>query len=276
MKKFLFAFLLINASPFIAAQTTSIIGFYKKNIEKELNLESEFDRNLNKTNIGETIKKLSSKPHHLGSPGQKENSEYILSLFRQWGWDAEIETFYVLFPTPAIRILEMVAPVSYKAGLKEPALKDDPTSGQKGQLPTYNAYSADGDVTSGLIYVNYGLPEDYAVLDRMGIDVKGKIVIARYGKSWRGVKPKLAQERGAVGCIIYSDPIDDGYFKGDVYPAWRLQKRKWCSEGICNGFVCIPWRSPDSWPGSHKGCRKDRPDRITKLIKDSGPACKLP
>ena len=199
-------------------QTKKITGFYDKNIDKELNLESAFDKNLSKANIGETIKKLSAEPHHISSPGDKKNAEYISSLFTKWGWDVKIETFYVLFPTPETRLLEMISPIPYKAVLKEPELKEDATSGQSGQLPTYNAYSADGDVTAELVFVNYGLPEDYEILDNMGIDVKGKIVIAKYGHSWRGIKPKVAQEHGAIGCIIYSDPADDGYFQGDVYP----------------------------------------------------------
>jgi len=218
MNKSLVTLLMIFIVQSSIAQTKKIIGFYDKNVDKELSLESIFDSNLSKTNIGETIKKLSEKPHHISSPGDKENVEYILNLFEKWGWDAKIETFYVLFPTPETRILEMTYPTSYKAILKEPALKEDATSGQPGQLATYNAYSADGDVTSELVFVNYGLPEDYEVLDNMGIDVKGKIVIAKYGRSWRGIKPKVAQEHGAIGCIIYSDPVDDGFFQGDVYP----------------------------------------------------------
>jgi N-acetylated-alpha-linked acidic dipeptidase len=200
------------------AQTKKISGFYEKNIVKELELESAFDKNLSNTNIGETIRMLSAEPHHISSQRDKENAEYILNLFKNWGWDAKIETFYVLFPKPESRLLEMTYPKIFKADLKELVLKEDATSGQSGQLPTYNAYSADGDVTSELVYVNYGLPEDYEVLGRMGIDVQGKIVIAKYGRSWRGIKPKIAQEHGAIGCIIYSDPEDDGYFQGDVYP----------------------------------------------------------
>jgi N-acetylated-alpha-linked acidic dipeptidase len=218
MNKFLTAILMVLIIQPSIAQTKKITGFYEINIEKELSLESEFDKNLSKDNIGETIKRLSAEPHHIGSPADKKNAEFIQSLFDKWGWDAKIETFYVLFPTPKIRILEMTSPTIYKAILKEPALKEDLTSGQSGQLDTYNAYSADGDVTAELVYVNYGLPEDYEILDKMGIDVKGKIVIAKYGHSWRGIKPKVAQEHGAIGCIIYSDPSDDGYFRGDVYP----------------------------------------------------------
>jgi N-acetylated-alpha-linked acidic dipeptidase len=218
MNKSVITILMIFIVQSSMAQTRKLTGFYDKNIDKELSLESAFDKNLSKTNVGETIKKLSAEPHHISSPADKANAEYILGLYNSWGWDARIETFYVLFPTPKTRILEMIFPVTYTAILKEPALKEDATSGQSGQLPTYNAYSADGDVTSELVFVNYGLPDDYAELDRMGIDVKGKIVIAKYGHSWRGIKPKVAQEHGAIGCIIYSDPADDGYFEGDVYP----------------------------------------------------------
>ncbi len=217
MKDFCITILLVFLAQYSVAQT-KIMGFFEKNTGKELALEAEFNRNLNNVLIGETIRKLSARPHHISSPGGKENAEYILSLFSKWGWDAKIETYNVLFPIPVTRILEMTSPGHYKALLREPALKEDSTSGLPGQLPPYNAYSADGDVTAELVFVNYGLPEDYDLLDKMGIDVKGKIVIAKYGRSWRGIKPKVAQERGAVGCIIYSDPADDGYFQGDVYP----------------------------------------------------------
>jgi N-acetylated-alpha-linked acidic dipeptidase len=141
-----------------------------------------------------------------------------LNRFKSYGFDAKLETYTVLFPTPKTRVLEMIAPKLYKALLKEQPLKEDGTSLKPDQLPTYNAWSADGDVTDELVFVNYGLPEDYDLLIRMGIDVKGKIVIAKYGRSWRGIKPKVAQEHGAIGCIIYSDPEDDGYYQGDVYP----------------------------------------------------------
>ncbi|MDP4283390.1 MAG: transferrin receptor-like dimerization domain-containing protein [Bacteroidota bacterium] len=240
MRKILLAFSLIFIIQSSFAQTKKITGFYKKNVATEVNLESSFDKNLSKENIGETIKKLSAVPHHLSSPGSKENAEYILSLYKQWGWDAQIETFHVLFPTPKTRILEMTSPTSYKAILKEPALKEDPTSGQSGQLPTYNAYSADGDVTGELVFVNYGLPEDYEVLDKMGIDVKGKIVIAKYGHSWRGTKPKIAQEHGAIGCIIYSDPMDDGYFHGDVYPKGAFKNEYGVQRGSVMDMVIYP------------------------------------
>jgi N-acetylated-alpha-linked acidic dipeptidase len=152
-------------------------------------------------------------------PYDKDNADFIAGLFRSWGYETSIEQYDVLFPTPKTRLLEMTAPAKFTAKLDEPSLKEDATSGQKSQqLPVYNAYSADGDVTAQLVYANYGAQADYTELERRGIDVRGKIVIVRYGNVFRGIKPKIAFEHGAIGCIIYSDPHDDGYFTGDVYP----------------------------------------------------------
>lgn len=218
MNKLLSLSLLIFFTTNIQAQTKMITGFTTQSAQQQFALEQNFDKNLSAADIGSTIKELSSRPHNLGSAGSKWVAENIYNRFKSYGFDVRIDTYYVLFPTPKIRVLEMTAPTKYTALLKEPALKEDATSGQADQLPTYNAFSADGDVSAELVFVNYGLPEDYNMLERMGIDVKGKIVIAKYGRSWRGIKPKVAQEHGAIGCIIYSDPVDDGYFAGDVYP----------------------------------------------------------
>jgi N-acetylated-alpha-linked acidic dipeptidase len=169
------------------------------------------------------MQRLSLKPHALSQPYDHDNAEWILAQFRADGLDARIETFHVLFPTPKDNELELISPDRYKADLAEPPIPEDPTSSEPGQLAPYNAYSIDGDVTAPLVYVNYGLPDDYAALAKMGIDVKGKIVLARYGRSWRGVKPKVAAEHGAIGCIIYSDPRDDGYFQGDIFPKGAMR-----------------------------------------------------
>jgi len=184
--------------------------------------------------IGEYMRRLSARPHHTGSPYGKDNAEWIAGLLKQWGWQVEIEQFHVLMPTPKARRLEMTAPTRFVASLVEPPIASDPTSGQQAeQLPSYNAYSADGDVTGRLVYVNYGRPQDYEVLDRLGVSVKGAIVIARYGGSWRGIKPKVAAEHGAIGCLIYSDPKDDGYFGGEVYPAGPMRNK----DGVQRGSV---------------------------------------
>ena len=219
------AMLLAQAS----AQTKTISGFSTASAQTQLEAEQKFDAQLDAAHIGGTIKELSAKPNHLGSPGSKEVAENILARLKSYGFDASIETFQVLFPTPKTRVLEMTSPTIYKALLKELALKEDATSGQDGQLPTYNAYSADGDVTGQLVFVNYGLQADYDELAKMGVDVKGKIVIAKYGHSWRGIKPKVAYEHGAIGCIIYSDPQDDGYTQGDVYQKALLRTNTVCS-----------------------------------------------
>jgi Predicted aminopeptidases len=217
-----------------------ITGFTPSSAEAQKQLEAKFDANLSRENIGNNIKILSAKPHAIGSAANKQNAEYILSQYKSWGWDAKIETFHVLFPTPKTRVLEMISPTSYKALLKEPALKEDATSGQMDQLPTYNAWSADGDVTGELVFVNYGLPADYDELAKMGIDVKGKIAIAKYGRSWRGIKPKVAQEHGAIGCIIYSDPKDDGYVAGDVYPKGAYKSEYGVQRGSVMDMVIYP------------------------------------
>jgi N-acetylated-alpha-linked acidic dipeptidase len=220
-------------SLFAAAQQ-KLIGFTEANSAKQISWEKQFDAQLQAKNLDNWMKFLSSHPHHVGSPQDKLNAEYIADLFRQWGYQTQIDTYYVLFPTPKIRALELLGAKPYKAKLEEPALPQDKTSGQKSeQLPGYNAYSADGDITAKLVFVNRGVPADYEELERMGVDVKGKIVIAKYGGSWRGIKPKLAYEHGAVGCLIYSDPADDGYVQGDVYPEGAFRPK----DGIQRGSV---------------------------------------
>ena len=186
------------------------------------------------------MERMASKPHHAGSAGSRAVAEYALGLFKEWGFDAHIETFDALLPCPTARLLEMTEPVRYRAVLKEPAIAEDAGTNDPNQLPTFNAYSATGDVTAQLVYVNYGVPEDYEVLARLGIDVKGKIVIARYGHSWRGIKPKLAQENGVVGCLIYSDPRDDGYFQGDIYPNGPMRPAQGAQRGSVMDMAIYP------------------------------------
>jgi N-acetylated-alpha-linked acidic dipeptidase len=211
-----------------------LLGYTAQTSATERDLEKKFQDGILPANIRENMRRLSARPHHVGSPYDKDNAEWILARFKEFGWDAKIESFDVLFPTPKERVLELVEPTKFRAKLQEPVLAIDPTSNQTSeQLPTYNAYSADGDVTAPLVYVNYGNREDYEELDRMGVSVKGAIVISRYGSGWRGIKPKVAAEHGAIGCIIYSDPKGDGYFYGDDYPTggWRPK------EGVQRGSV---------------------------------------
>jgi len=210
-------------------------------------------------NVKEYMRRLSARPHHVGSPYDKDNADWLVSKLKGWGLDAKIETFDVLFPTPKERVVELVEPTQFKARLDEPVISIDPTTDQKSeQLPTYHAYAHDGEVTAPLVYVNYGIPADYEQLERMGVSVQGKVVIARYGASWRGIKPKVAAEHGATACLVYSDPKDDGYFRDDIYP---------------NG----PARPPD---GAQRGSVMDMPvypgDPLTPGVGATADAKRLP
>ncbi len=227
---------LISASTVTIAQEHNqvLLGFSPQETVAQLSLESKLDSLLDKSNLEQWMRRLSARPHHVGSPYGKANAEFIHNSFLSWGFDSRIEEFLVLFPTPKTRVLKLLEPEVFEAALQEPTLDQDSTSGQKDeQLPSYNAYSVDGDVTGELVYVNYGVPQDYEVLRSLGIDVQGKIVIARYGGSWRGIKPKVAAEKGAIGCILYSDPRDDGFFRGPVYPEGAFRP----AEGVQRGSV---------------------------------------
>jgi len=216
------------------AETEPLYGFSPGASERQRKLETTFRELPKPENFREDMQRLSAHPHHVGSPYDQDNAEWIQAQMRSWGWDATIETFEVLFPTPKTRILEMTEPVHFTAGLQEASLAEDPTSSQVSeQLPTYNAYSTDGDVSGPLVYVNYGQPDDYKELNRLGVSVKGAIVIAKYGKCWRGVKPKVAAEHGAIGCILYSDPKDDGYSTDDVFPDGPMRN----TNGVQRGSV---------------------------------------
>ena len=213
---------------------TPLRGFFPQSVQAERDLEARFKAMPDPARMREAMQRLSARPHHVGSPYDKDNADWILNQFKSYGWDAHIETFDVLFPTPVERIVELVAPTKFKASLQETALPRDPTSGQQAeQLPSYNAYSIDGDVTGPLVFVNYGVPADYEELERRGVSVDGAIVIARYGGSWRGIKPKVAAEHGAIGCLIYSDPRDDGYAGGDVFPNGPMRP----AQGVQRGSV---------------------------------------
>jgi N-acetylated-alpha-linked acidic dipeptidase len=185
-------------------------------------LEARLDAAVDPAEMGRWLKQLAAEPNHVGSPHDRINADWIAAQLKSWGWDARIETFWVLYPTPISEALELVSGrgAGFKATLQEPPIPGDDSSlrGQATALPAYVAFQGDGDVTANAVYVNYGMPADYDALERMGVSVKGKIVIARYGQGWRGLKPKLAQDHGAIGCIIYSDPRDDGYSTDDVYP----------------------------------------------------------
>jgi N-acetylated-alpha-linked acidic dipeptidase len=202
----------------LTAADLNIRGFPRSSLGAERTWEEKARAGIQAERIRQYLEQMAARPHLAGSPGSKAVADTIAGLLRSWGLDVRVEEFEVLLPTPTVRSLEMIEPHRTVAALKEPPVAGDKYSFENGQIPPYNAFSASGDVTAPLVYANYGLPEDYDYLRAQGVDVKGKIVIVRYGVTWRGMKPKLAHEHGAVGCIIYSDPRDDGYFAGDVFP----------------------------------------------------------
>ena len=231
--RFLLLVLLAAAQSALAADER-VLGFDAAASNAQRTIESRLDASIDKNEMDQWLRRMSARPHHAGSAAGKENAEFIASLFESWGYDVEIAQYEILLPTPKAREVELVAPTQFSASLREDSLAEDPsTSVREDLLPPYNAFSVDGEVEGELVFVNYGRPEDYEILDRYGISVEGKIAIAKYGKSWRGIKPKLAGEKGAIGTILYSDPADDGYGAGDPYPKGAFKH----ATGIQRGSV---------------------------------------
>ena len=243
-------------------------GYSADSARAERDWETKFRAIPNADNQREYMKRLSARPHNVGTPYDQDNAEWLLAKMKEWGLDAHIENFDVLFPTPKERAVELVEPTKFTASLNEPPLSIDPTSNQQAeQLPTYNAYSADGDVTAPLVYVNYGIPDDYEKLERLGVSVKGAVVIARYGESWRGIKPKVAAEHGAVGCLIYSDPRDDGYFEGDVFPEGGLRNQNGVQRGSVMDMPTYPGDPLTPGVGAGPGAKRLDLNQVKTLTK---------
>ncbi|NNE02714.1 MAG: M28 family peptidase [Eudoraea sp.] len=225
----------------ISLHAQTIIGFPADQVQEELELEATFESKLNASNLDTWMQRMAAEPHWVGTDYGRENAEWMVKQFKSWGYDAKIETYQILFPYPKVRELSLVAPTTYKAKLTAVPVKGDPFTDQgEALLPSYNAFSTDGDVEAELVFVNYGVPKDYEELEKLGIDVKGKIVIAKYYGSWRGIKPKLAAEKGAIGCIIYSDPKDDGYVRGDVYPEGAFKNKTGVQRGSVMDMPLYP------------------------------------
>jgi N-acetylated-alpha-linked acidic dipeptidase len=244
-------------------------GFSAAGARVEREWETKFRALPSPDSLRAYTRRLSARPHHVGSPYDRANAEWIRDRLASWGWDARLETFDVLFPTPRERVVELVAPTRFRARLEEPPIPGDSTSAQRGeQLPSYNAYSVDGDVTGPLVYVNYGVPADYERLERLGISVRGAIVIARYGGSWRGIKPKVAAEHGAVGCLIYSDPRDDGYFVSDTYPRGPARPPEGVQRGSVADMPLYPGDPLTPGEGSVAGAKRlplDQAQTLTRI-----------
>ncbi|HEY4051157.1 MAG TPA: transferrin receptor-like dimerization domain-containing protein [Acidobacteriaceae bacterium] len=247
---------------------SALRGYAAESSGVEVQWEQKFREIPDRERIRENMRRLSARPHHVGSPYDKDNAEWLLAQLKSYGLDAQIETFDALFPTPKLRSLELLGPSKFTAKLQEPPLKVDPTSDQTSeQLPTYNAFSRDGDVTGPVVYVNYGRPEDYDQLDRMGVSVKGAIVIARYGMSWRGIKPKVAAEHGAIGCLIYSDPLDDGYVRGESYPEGPMRPADGAQRGSVMDMPVYPGDPQTPGIGAVPGAKLIPLDQVQTITK---------
>ncbi len=255
------------AAPLQAQQPAPIHGFPTDQLAAQVRREALARTIPSRDTLRALVRLLSAVPHEAGTERSRHVAELLLARFRALGLDAHIEQFEALMPRPLTRTLELQGPEPFTASLKEPALPQDPTTGQADQLPTFNAYSPDADVTAELVYVNYGRPDDYRVLDSLGISVKGKIVIARYGQSWRGIKPKVAAEHGAIGCIIYSDPRDDGYFVDDVYPTGPMRPASGVQRGSVMDMPVYPGDPLSPGWASVPGGRRLTPAEAVTLVK---------
>jgi len=269
MRKAIACFTLLASTAYaVNTGDVSLRGYTSEHAAAEVQWEQKFRELPDPAKVRENMRRMAARPHHVGSPYDKDNAEWLVAQLKSYGLDAKIEQFEALFPTPKSRKLELLGPEKFEATLDEPVVKVDPTSDQKKeQLPTYNAYSRDGDVTAPLVYVNYGAPADYDELKAMGISVKGAIVIARYGQTWRGIKPKVAAEHGALGCIIYSDPRDDGYFRGDTYPDGPMRPAEGAQRGSVMDMPVYPGDPQTPGIGAVAGAKLIPLDQVQTITK---------
>jgi N-acetylated-alpha-linked acidic dipeptidase len=246
-----------------------LLGFSTEGAVKERALEAQFDSHISATEQRDWLKLMAARPNHVGSPHDKANAEWMLARFKEWGWDARIETFDILYPTPIKISAELLGEHGYRLKLAEPPIAGDSSStpAAEGALPPYVAYQGDGDVTAEVIYANYGMPEDYKALARQGIDVKGKIVLTRYGQGWRGLKPKLAYEHGAIGCLIYSDPADDGYAVDDVYPKGGTRPPFGVQRGSVQDMTTYPGDPLTPGVGATKDAKRLTRETATTILR---------
>ncbi len=232
---------LVFALP-LHAQTTP--GYSPQSATAERAAEADVISRPSPSSASAHSKFLSFQPHMAGTPAQARTRDYVVSQMKSWGLETEVRSYSVWMPHPLSTRVWRITPDLIELNLQEGPIPEDTTSVAFPQVMPFNGYGAAGDVRGEVVYVNYGLIEDYAQLDSMGVSVKGKIAIARYGRSYRGIKAREAEKHGAVGLMIYSDPADDGYVRGDVYPVGPMRP----SQGIQRGSVMNPDGDP-STPG---------------------------
>lgn len=229
-KKLALSVVLVFAFP-LRAQTTP--GYSPQSAAAEHAAEVDVITRPSPTSASAHSKFLSLQPHMAGTPAQARTRDYVVSQMKSWGLETEVRSYSIWMPHPLSTRVWRIAPDAIELNLQEGPIPEDTTSVAFPQVMAFNGYGAAGDVRGEVVYVNYGLIEDYAQLDSMGVSVKGKIAIARYGRSFRGIKAREAEKHGAVGLMIYSDPADDGYVRGDVYPVGPMRP----SQGIQRGSI---------------------------------------
>ena len=212
------ALIALGIAPF--GRLSAQMGFSPGAAALQARLEQRLLAMADTANARLVTRELSARPHMAGTPAQADTRDYVIAKLQSWGLETWVKEYEVYLPQPEVVSAWLYrrrdAPAQ-RLNLTEPPVTGDPTT-MGPQVPSFNAYSGDGDVTAPVVYVNYGLPKDYRVLDSLGVSVRGKIALARYGYSFRGIKAREAERREAVGLILYSDPQDDGYFHGDIYP----------------------------------------------------------
>lgn len=245
------AALVLIAGP-LAGQT-SMPGYSPRSTSAQRDLEADVINRPLPATASAHSRVLSMQPHMAGTPAQARTRDYVIAQMKSWGLETEIRSYKIWMPHPVTTRVWRIAPDPLELNLQEGPVAEDTTSVSFPQVLPFNGYGAAGDVRGEVVYVNYGLIEDYAQLDSMGVSVKGKIAIARYGRSFRGIKAREAEKHGAVGLLIYSDPADDGYVRGDVYPVGPMRP----SHGIQRGSVMNADGDP-STPGypSHENARR--------------------
>lgn len=253
----------------LATQTPAqtLLGFEAEGAtDAQRQLEATFDGQLSADDLRAWMQQLSAEPHHVGSAHGKQNAEFMADLLRSWGYDTKIERYDILLPVPIQRELTLLAPERFSASLRERTVAEDPSTVRRDSLlPPYNAYSVDGDVTAELVFANYGTPEDYEMLARYGISVEGRIVIVKYGRTFRGIKPKVAAEHGAIGTIIYSDPSGDGYAAGDVYPKGGFKNDSGVQRGSVMDITRYAGDPLTPFKPSKKGVKRLSRDKVEVL-----------
>ena len=221
------------AVPCIGASQDPLPGYSAAAAARQRALEVGVTSHMSADTARAHSRALSRTVHIAGTPAQARTRDYVIAAMKSWGMETEVREYEIWMPHTTLMQVWRVAPDTMALDLSEHAVPEDSTSWGETEAVIANGYSGTGDVTAPVVYVNYGLIEDYAQLDSMGVSVKGKIAIARYGQSFRGIKAREAEKHGAVGLIIYSDPADDGFVRGDVYPLGPMRP----PQGVQRGSV---------------------------------------